>query len=258
MHYFPDFGSEFLPHRRPVVVWTPPGYERNSHRYPVFYLQDGQNLFDPATAFGGNPWRCDETAERVIHEGSARPMILVGVGNSPDRLQEYGPRREGPETNLAKPYGQFLTEELKPFVDDNFRILPGPENTAVGGSSMGGLIALQLCRWYPDVFGLCGAISPSLWWDHQAFLKAMKWRTRWIERTRVWLDMGGREGSTPAAREGNLLRARKLAIVFAKLGKRVGDDFQYLEVPDGEHNERDWGARFDQVLRFLFRPGWVV
>jgi len=172
--YFPDYGSQFLPHRRPIIVWTPPGYEHGHQHYPVFYLHDGQNLFDPATAFGGIPWRCDETAHRVIAEGSARPMILVGVGNSPDRLREYGPRRSGHEANLARPYGRFLTEELKPFIDRAFRTLPGPQDTAVGGSSMGGLISLYLCRWYPKIFGLCGAVSPSLWWGKQAFLKGLE------------------------------------------------------------------------------------
>ncbi len=236
------------------MVWTPPGYEHNHHRYPVFYLHDGQNLFDPATAFGGVPWRCDETAARVILEGSARPLILVGVGNSPARLREYGPRPSGPEANLARPYGRFLTEELKPLIDRTFRTLPGPQDTAVGGSSMGGLISLHLCRWYPKTYGLCGAISPSLWWGKQAFLKGMESKSKWLDRVRVWLDMGGQEGASAAAREGNLLRARKLAELFAKAGKREGVDYQYLEVPDGHHNERDWGNRFDRVLRFLFRP----
>jgi predicted alpha/beta superfamily hydrolase len=257
LHHFPDFGSEFLPHRRPVVVWTPPGYETDRlRRYPVFYLQDGQNLFDPATAFGGVPWQCDEVAERVVHDCSARSMILVGVGNSPDRLREYGPSRSrGPQASLAKDYGRFLVEELIPFVDREFRTLTGPKNTAVGGSSMGGLISLHLCRWYPKVFGLCGAMSPSLWWDKQSFFTAIKTRTTWLKKTRIWLDMGGREGEAPASHEGNVLRARKLAEHFTAIGK---DDFRYVEVPDGRHNEHDWGERFDQVLRFLFRPDWNV
>jgi predicted alpha/beta superfamily hydrolase len=259
MHHFPNFASEFLPHRRPVIVWTPPGYDQDPlRRFPVFYLHDGQNLFDPSTAFGGVPWRCDEAAARVIHDGSARSMILVGVGNSPDRLREYGPRRGGgKEANLARPYGRFLIEELRPFIDRTFRTLTGPKNTAVGGSSMGGLVSLHLCRWYPKVFGLCGAMSPSLWWDRQAFLRTLKTGTACLKNVRVWLDMGGREGATDSAREGNILRARKLAERLAEYGKREGEEYRYLEIPGGQHNERDWGERFDQVLRFLFRPDWV-
>lgn len=250
MHHFADFRSAFLPHARPITVWTPPGYEHTPHHYPVFYLHDGQNLFDPATAFGGVPWHCDETAARLIQYGTIRPLILVGVGNSPDRLDEYGPRRAAPgrPPNLAKAYGRFLVEELKPFVDRAFRTQPGPKETAVGGSSMGGLISLHLCRLYPQVFGLCGAISPSLWWERQAFLRLVKTRPRWLKTTRVWLDMGGREGATEAAQMGNVDRARKLAAFFKK--SKVNHEYQ--EVPDAGHNERDWGHRFDRVLRFLF------
>jgi predicted alpha/beta superfamily hydrolase len=259
IHHFPDFPSEFLPHRRPVTVWTPPDYTHDPlRRFPVFYLHDGQNLFDPATAFGGVAWRCDETAARVIHDGTARSMILVGVGNSPDRLGEYGPKRGGREPNLAESYGRFLVEELIPFIDRTFRTQTGPRHTAVGGSSMGGLISLYLACWHPTVFGLCGAMSPSLWWDKQAFLKELRTKTGWLYRTRLWLDMGGREGATDAVRQGNVERTRKLGRHVESIGRREGEDFRYLELPEAEHNERDWSGRFDQVLRFLFRPDWNI
>jgi predicted alpha/beta superfamily hydrolase len=259
-HHFPDFPSRHLPHSRPVTVRTPPGYGDDPRkRYPVFYLHDGQNLFDPATAFGGVPWHADQSADRVVLDGTARPMILVGVGNSPDRLREYGPRRrvavKGPP-ELAKRYGRFLTEELIPFIDRTFRTKTGPQHAAVGGSSMGGLISLHLCRWYPKIFGLCGAVSPSLWWDRQGFFTTLKTRPAWLKSTRIWLDMGGREGATAEACEANVARARKLAAILENYGKGDGVDFRYLELPNAQHNEGDWGHRFDQVLQFLFRPDW--
>src|SRR5439155_5206361 len=147
-----------------------------------------------------------------------------------DRLREYGPRRRYPvrEPGLARPYARFLVEELKPFVDCSFRTLPGPEDTAVGGSSMGGLISLYLCRWYPGVFGLCGAMSPSLWWDKEAFLAGMAGRTGWVRRVRIWPDMGGREGKTDAAHEQNVPRARALAARLDELGA----DLRHGELPD--------------------------
>jgi predicted alpha/beta superfamily hydrolase len=123
---------------------------------------------------------------------------------------------------------------------------------------MGGLVSLHLCRWYPKVFGLCGAMSPSLWWDKQAFLTAVKTRTTWLKKSRIWLDMGGLEGETAASQEANVGRARRLAAFLDGFGQPAGVDFRYLEVPDARHNERDWGDRFDQVLRFLFRPDWNV
>src|SRR3954468_11871122 len=141
VHYLPDFPSEHLGNTRPLAVYLPPGYgDDPDRRYPVFYLQDGQNLFDPATAFGGVPWRADETAERLIRDRTIEPVILVGVGNTADRLDEYGPkagRREPPGREF--PYARFLVEEVKPVIDRMYATRPERKYTAVGGSSMGGL-----------------------------------------------------------------------------------------------------------------------
>lgn len=239
------FESRFLPHARPVGVHLPPGYDfEPTARYPVLYLQDGQNLFDPATAFGGVPWRCDETADRLAREGVCRPVILVGVGNTPDRLREYGPRERPHPDDLSREYARFLVEELKPHVDRTYRTLPGPDSTGVAGSSMGGLIALHLSVWHPDVFGRCMALSPSLWWDGESFARSAVWPAG----VRLWLDMGGREGGTPAAMRANVRRARRLA---ARL-RRAGADLRYAEDSEAGHNEVAWGARFGDALAFLF------
>lgn len=255
--YHEHFGSSLLPNDRPITVWLPPGYEQNRDRhYPVFYLQDGQNLFDPELAFGGNPWRVDETAERLIRTREVRPMIIVGVGNSPDRLREYGPRtkRTG-VADLAKNYGQFLVDELKPFIDHHYRTLKGPTDTAIGGSSMGGLISLHICRWHPQTFGMCAAMSPSLWWNRQAFLRTIKTRTTWLRHCRIWLDFGTREGSNQAGALAGLIRTRTLAATLRELGLQDERDFAYREIQDGEHNESAWRFRFHEVLRFLFGTG---
>jgi predicted alpha/beta superfamily hydrolase len=241
-----DFPSRFLPQARPIAVHVPPNYDTDSSgRYPVLYLQDGQNLFDPATAFGGVPWRCDETADRVAAEGRCRPVILVGVGNTSDRLREYGPRKAPHPDDLSREYARFLVEELKPFMDATYRSLHGPDATGVGGSSMGGLIALHLARWHPEVFGRCAAISPSLWWDNETFARSPDWPPG----VRLWLDMGGREGATPAAMRANVRRARRLADKLRRF-----PEFRYAEFPDAGHSEADWGARFDRVLEYLFPP----
>ena len=251
--FHPDFPSRFLRHRRPLVVYVPPGYDTEpDRRYPVFYLHDGQNLFDDATAFGGTAWHCDETAEWMIRNGLVPPVILVGVGNTPDRLREYGPRRSVRAGDRSRHYGRFLVEEVKPFIDEQFRTRPGPEHTAVGGSSMGGLIALHLCKWYPGVFGRCGAMSPSLWWDGESFLRDVESKPGWLNMCKVWLDMGGREGGTRATQRAGLQRARRLAGSFRGFGLEKAGRLRYLEVPDGEHNEHAWASRFGEVLRFLF------
>lgn len=257
VRYHPDVAPKFLANPRPVVVALPPGYDLHpDRRYPVFYLHDGQNLFDDATAFGGTAWHCDETADRLARAGDIAPVILVGVGNTPDRLAEYGPVRTGRRPrgpDRARAYGRFLLEELKPMIDAEYRTRPGPADTAVGGSSMGGLISLHLCRWHPDVFGRCAAVSPSLWWDKEYYLRSVRdWPPRGCK---VWLDMGGREGMTYHSMRANVRRSRRLATAFRELGFEDGRDFRYEEFPEAGHNEAAWGARFDRVLRFLFGRG---
>ena len=238
------------PHARTVSVWLPPGYELDpDRRYPVFYMHDGQNLFDPHTAFAGNPWWADEVAEREVRAGRVPPVIIVGVANTPARLDEYGPRRG---TDDARDYGRFLVEEVVPFVNRTYRTLGGPEHTAVGGSSMGGLISLHLCKWHPSVFGKCAALSPSLWWDREYFLRNVAVSCAWLNRCRVWLDVGEYEGASAEGCAATMRRTARLARLFERHGLRAGEQFVYAEVPGGGHNEGSWGARFDRVLRFLF------
>ncbi len=248
IRYHVDFRSAFLPHPHTLTVYLPPGYELEpERRYPVFYLHDGQNLFDSHTSFAGVPWGCDEIAERAIRRVAVEPLLLVGIANSPDRLQEYGPRR-GADPDLAGAYGRFIAEEVVPFINATYRTRSDLRSTGVGGSSMGGLISLHLCKWYPDRFGRCAALSPSLWWDQEAFGQSLGVSTRWTQACRVWLDIGANEGGSEAGRQGMLRRARGLSEDLT----RLGCDLRYYEDPSGAHNETSWGGRFAEVLRFLF------
>ena len=253
--YHPDFSSRFLPHARTISVWLPPGYGFDPHRrYPVFYMHDGQNLFDAHTAFAGNPWLADEVTEREVRAGRVPPLIIVGVANTPARLDEYGPRHgeQSREDDPARAYGRFLVEEVKPFIDATYRTRPEPDQTGVGGSSMGGLISLHLCEWYPDVFEKCAAMSPSLWWDREFFLRNATESLDGLDRCRIWLDVGEHESATAAGSAVTIRRTRRLARLFERHGLRAGEQFHYVEVPGGTHNEASWGGRFDRVLRFLF------
>ncbi len=255
VRYHLDFASQFLPHPRTISVWVPPGYDLEPDcRFPVLYMHDGQNLFDPETAFAGNPWWADEVAEREIRAGRVQPLIIVGIANSPDRIREYGPRHGNTtEGDWSREYGRFLVEEVKPFVDASYRTLREPEHTGIGGSSMGGLISLHLCKWYPGVFGRCAALSPSLWWERESFLHDLSVSPEWLETCRVWLDMGTREGATEAGMSAMVGRARRLAQRFARRGMREDEQFHFEAVDGGMHNEAAWGSRLDRVLRFLFR-----
>ncbi len=246
-----NFASAYLPNERDVNIWLPPSYGAEpDRRFPVLYLQDGQNLMDPRTAYiTGRTWCAHLTADRLATEHRIEPVILVGVDNTGvDRMAEYTPTRDqrfgGGEGAL---YGRLLVDDLKPLIDASFRTLAGPENTGLAGSSLGGLISLSLGLDYPQVFGKLGILSPSLWWNDRDILNRVAAKIP-VPRPCIWLDMGTGEGLSHL-RNTDLLHRRLLAC-----GWRDGVDLRYRRVPGGVHDEDAWAQRFDQVLEWLFPP----
>ncbi len=243
------FHSRLLPHDRDVIVYLPPSYKKTRmRRFPVLYLQDGQNLFDGATSFmPGREWQVDETAERLIKSGEIEPLIIVGVYNTGlDRVAEYTPT---PDDRLKKGgsadlYGRMIVEELKPFIDSNYRTLSDRENSGLGGSSLGGLVSLYLGLKYPNVFSKLAIISPSAWWDHRMIISEVE-SLAVKPKLRIWLDIGTAEGeavkSLPPLRDA-----------LVEKGWKLGEDLRYFEAPDAVHDEHAWAERVDPVLRFLF------
>ncbi len=250
------FRSEILGNNRDVLVYLPPGYKSaRSRRYPVLYLQDGQNVFDAATAFGHTEWRADETAERLIEQKLIEPIIIVAVANiGPERIHEYAPTRGRIEAGKRKRskgalrrYGKFLTQELKPFIDNRYRTLPQAESTGIGGSSLGGLSALVLGLWFPHVFQNLAVMSPSIWWDDCAIYNIVeKLNDGTRPPLRIWLDTGTHE---PGWERAAVLRDK-----LVEAGWRLHDDLQYLEAEGADHSERAWSERLEEVLRFLYPP----
>jgi len=244
-----NFRSRFLPDARDISIYLPEAYRAQPRRrFPVFYLHDGQNLFDGRTSYVVNrTWRAHQAADGLTREGLIEPLILVGVANTGvRRMAEYTPTRDprlgGGEGGR---YGRLLVEELKLLIDRRFRTLAGPENTALGGSSLGGLITLALGLEYPDVFGKLAVMSPSIWWDNRSLLALVN-DARPKPALKIWLDMGTGEGLRHL-RDADLLHRRLIL-----RGWQDGDDLKYLRVPGAVHDEEAWAARFDQVLRFLF------
>jgi predicted alpha/beta superfamily hydrolase len=243
------FHSQFLPDDRDVTVFLPPGYGTDpNRRFPVLYLHDGQNLFDPDKAFKkGEHWRVGETATTLIEEGRIEPLVIVGIHNTGRRrLDEYTPtpdrRRGGAE---ADAYGRLLAEELKPFIDSTYRTLQDASYTGIGGSSLGGLVSLYLGLTRPDVFGRIAVLSPSVWWDRRAILRYVR-DAHPKPRLRMWVDIGTGEGRQHVAN----LRLLRSALV--KVGWIEGDDLHYEEVEGAAHSERAWAERFGRVLEYLY------
>ncbi|MBP9143721.1 MAG: alpha/beta hydrolase [Thermoanaerobaculia bacterium] len=241
---------------RPVQVYLPPGYGDGRERFPVIYLQDGQNLFDPATAFAAT-WRAERALDRLA--GRGRPVIAVGVPNSGlRRIHEYAPfldRRYG--GGGGGDYLEWLAGTVQPLIEKQFRVARGRETTAIAGASMGGLISLYAFGRLPERFGLVGGMSPSLFFGDEAL-------TRWLgERPlaggRVYLDIGTLEGrrnrrrrTPPKSPSGAMRRLRRLRLAFEKAGYRRGEDLEWIEEPGGRHDEAAWARRLPGMLDFLF------
>ena len=254
VRFHKEFASKHLGNERTLAVYVPPGYEADSgQRYPVLYMHDGQNIFDAATSFLGIEWQVDETSERLIKAGRVRPVIIVGIYNNADRKEEYTPCRDkkhgGGKGDL---YAKFLVEEVKPFIDKEYRTLPDRKNTAVAGSSLGGLISLHICSKYPETFSMCGVVSPALMWCDGRVVKEAREHNDWMKGTRFWLDMGSKEDRQIAEFSKAVLSTRELVAVFDEAGLVPGRDYYYWEVVDGEHNEAHWAARFDKILLYFF------
>ncbi len=247
------FHSRYLPDDRDLIVYLPPGYTASgARRYPVLYMQDGQNLFDAATAFLGNEWHLDETAQRLIEQGAMQGVIIVGIDNSPARIFEYTWQRD-PSVGGGgggKEYAQMLTREIKPLIDRTFRTLPDRRDTAVMGSSLGGLISFFLGRYEPQVFGDIGLMSPSIWWDDREVLSEVPALPTDL---RIWLDMGTQEGDGPLDYRDNLADARALEQAIEQRGYQLGSNFGYYEAPGARHDETAWGERVYRPLEFFFK-----
>jgi predicted alpha/beta superfamily hydrolase len=244
-----SFHSAILPDDRTISVYLPPQYDAEpDRRFPVFYLHDGQNLIDPQTSYvTGHTWRAGIAADETNRNGVAAPMILVGIANTGiRRMAEYTPTRDyrlgGGEGHR---YGRLLVEELKPWIDRNFRTLSGRETTGLGGSSLGGLITLYIGLEYPNVFGRLAVISPSVWWNQRSILGFVA-EAQPGPRPKIWLDIGTSEG-TRHVRDTELLHRRLI-----QQGWKPDVDLALLKVPGGVHSEDAWAARFDKVLAFLF------
>lgn len=245
------FHSRVLNNDRDLVVFLPPGYEKDAkRRYPVFYMHDGQNLFNLETSFlPDQEWQVDETSTELINSRLIEPVIIVGIYNAgAERGNEYLPTRARGMGGKADAYGEMLTKELMPFIDRTYRTKRGPSNTGLGGSSLGGFVTMYLGTRYPNVFGKLAVMSPSVWWNDRELLKYVDALPA-KPKQRIWLDVGTREGDEPERTVNDAVALRDHLV--AK-GWALGKELAFYKDFGAQHNERAWAGRMGMVLMYLF------
>jgi len=235
--------SRYLRHRRKVIVWLPPSYESNPERsYPVLYMQDGQQVFDPHTSTWGVDWQVDEACSNLIAAASMKEVIVVGVYCSADREDEYHPARHG------EAYASFMLEELKPMIDAEYRTRRDRDSTSVAGASLGGLISFHLAWAHPGVFGAAACFSPAFRFedDHEILNRVRD--TQVIPSLRVFLYCGEGDDLDRTLVAG----MREMAALLRQKGFRDGRNLKVIEDPDGRHREDSWAQHAPEMLLFLY------
>lgn len=226
-----------------VWMYLPPNYESSSEKYPVIYMHDAQNLFDNTTSFVGE-WGVDETLND-LYKNTGKGFIVVGIENGGEkRIEEYTPwKNEKYGGGKGAIYIKFLANELKPFIDQNYRTKPAATQTAIIGSSLGGLISFYGGLEYPDIFGKIGALSTSFWFSNKVidFAKEKGKQTQ----TKLYLLIGEKEGATMVP---DTLNMEKLLI---ELGFPK-ENIKSKVAAGGQHTESFWRAEFLETVKFLY------
>ena len=250
--------ASFLPHIEPlpgnlpvpapfqtrrIAALLPAGYERSQRRYPVLYLQDGQNLFDEYSPYGN--WELDKRLAWLAERGLG-DFIVVAIDHAADkRIKEYAPPHK---TRIARgqadAYGRFVVEHLKPLIDRTYRTDPSRDATAIGGSSLGALAALQVGMNHPDVFARLMLLSPSIWVDPEL---PLRWPLHGHGPTTVFV-YGGMQESPGSTATFARLCATLDGLDTPKRRLYVRSHFE----PAAEHNESAWGAVFPRAATALF------
>lgn len=258
---FPAFASRCVA-ARTVQVYLPVAYAAQAgQRFPVLYMHDGQNLFDPATSFIGVDWGVHEALEKLVAERRARPAIIAGIWNTPQRRAEYLPAKPvarmtsaAARARVAETYGtprsdeylQFIVSELKPFIDAHYRTLPGRTDTFIAGSSMGALISLYAVCEYPEVFGGAGCLSTH--WPAGDGMMTGYLRTALPEPGTHLLYFDHGTHTLDATYETFQLGVDD---VLRQRGYTEGTNWITRRFPGHEHSERAWRERVHIPLAFL-------
>lgn len=241
-----NFNIPQLKTSRRIWIYLPPDYDSSNKKYPVIYMQDAQNLFNDATSFSGE-WKIDETLNQLFTEGNPA-SIVVGIENGgAERLNEYSPWKNSKYGGgKGDAYTEFLAKTLKPFIDKSYRTLPQAKNTALIGSSMGGLISFYAGLKYPDQFGKLGVFSPSFWFDFKDLNFFVNKNSKKLKNTQFYFLAGAKES------ENMVSDIQKIIPILIKKGvPETNIKTKFDE--DGTHSESYWSREFGAAYLWLFK-----
>jgi predicted alpha/beta superfamily hydrolase len=247
--------SRYLETSRRITVLGPRRRRQSgASPYPVLYLNDGQNLFDPARAFAGVPWNVHETVDALVRQGAIPPLLVVGIDHGGIlRNREYLPVEDARNPYTREPrghlYADFVTRELMPFIERHYPVARGAANTGFGGSSYGAIAALHTVLVNPGRFGRLLIESPSLYVGNRHLLRLAKLAARWPSR--IYLGVGTAETSRPDWNEETVGDVRRLEAILRADG--LGPRRLKVVIDEGAaHSERAWAQRLPAALKFLF------
>ncbi len=240
VEYQRQFNSNFVK-PRDIIILLPENYYFTDQHYPVLYMHDGQNIFDPSTSTFGYDWQVDETADSLIRAKCIESIIIVGIYNTSERSSEYAPNDTG------KAYMKFIVEELKPFIDEHYRTIPDRNNTAVAGSSMGGLISFMLLWEYPNIFSKAACLSPAFKIGRFDYVSNVVNTTNIPDDILVYIDNGGIELEA-------LLQPGidEMISALETNGFLREKNFYWKKFETAYHNEQAWADRFYLPLKLFF------
>ncbi len=246
-----NFFSSALNGTRKISILLPPGYAAETkHNYPVLYVHDAQNLFDDSESYSGQAWHLDRIVTDLINTGQIEPIILVAIDHGGiERLAEFAHQdriHKGQDIRaLGDCYEAFLADELKPCIDRIFHTRRAARANALMGSSMGGLVSLNIALRRSRQFGAVAALSPSCWWNPAALKADLRRYQNELSGLKIWLDIGGHEGCYGDEVE-------EIAAHIAELSGNDEDMFRYCLDPEADHSEAAWRDRVHLPLKFLF------
>lgn len=239
-----DFYIPQLERNRKVWVYLPPDYETSAKRYPVIYMQDGQNLFNEKTSFSGE-WKVDETMNALFNAGDYGAIIVAVENGGWRRLDEYSPwyNDQLEAGGEGKEYGEFIVKTLKPYIDATYRSLPNREYTGLIGSSMGGLISHYVAMEYQDVFSKVGVLSPSFWFSKETYTHTTSKGKR--GNLKYYTIAGQGEGTEMVS------GLNKMVDMLGTMG-HGSESIRKIIHPDGKHSETYWAREFGNAYKWLF------